>query len=70
MYPIHGLMVEETTAAAAQLRQQATALAAAVARFELGSGRPAAASYEAAPPARPAAEAAPRRVANGGWSEF
>ena len=62
-------MVEETTAAAAQLRRQAEGLAAAVARFELGHERaPAAAAPHSA--TKPAPEPAPRRIANGGWSEF
>jgi len=74
-------MVEETTAAAALLRQQASELAAAVARFELGEVP---AAYVAPPVSRPSARPAPRaatrnpvleqqqrlKTATGGWTEF
>jgi methyl-accepting chemotaxis protein len=63
-------MVEETTAAAAQLRQQASALSTAVARFELGGERAPMETLAPTAAAEPKAAPAPRRVANGGWSEF
>jgi len=55
-------MVEETTAAGAQLRQQAAALAASVARFQLGG---------AAPADNPVHVQQQRlRAAGEGWAEF
>jgi methyl-accepting chemotaxis protein len=64
-------MVEETTAAAAHLRQQAVALAASVARFKLGDKAGAPPAAEA--PANPVhAQQQRLRAASGGggWTEF
>jgi methyl-accepting chemotaxis protein len=71
-------MVEEATAAAAQLKREAAELAQLVARFEVGSGHPATAARPAPRPVRQDAPALQRklRVAVGGgggdsdWNEF
>jgi methyl-accepting chemotaxis protein len=67
-------MVEEATAAAAQLKREAVELAQLVARFEVGAQSTR--SIRAAPPVRQDAPALQRKLraavggAHGEWSEF